>query len=121
MINMILKSYSAILLAIGFASLAVFIFGLYMLFRPTAWLARPRLRKTSKAQSAEVPAQTKLVVTSSDISAIAGDDVMTTQLDLARAYIETGRHLLAKKILEYVRTHGNDFQQEEADRLLEII
>lgn len=69
-----------------------------------------------------VSAQKKAItITSRDISAIAGGDVLTTQLDLARAYIETGRKQLAKKILHFVMLQGTEAQQAEADRLLKLI
>src|SRR5438445_12840789 len=41
------------------------------------------------------------------VSAIAGDDVITTQLDLARAYIEMDQKKLAKEILAQVIKQGN--------------
>ena len=109
-------SYTIILLAVSAGAALVFIYGLYMVFKP-ATARRKAAKQTLDANS--VP--NKLVVTSSDISAIAGDDVMATQLDLARAYVETGRHLLAKKILDHVREHGNRFQQDEAHELLKSI
>jgi FimV-like protein len=53
-----------------------------------------------------------------DISAIAGDDVCVTQLDLARAYIELGKTALAKQILENVFLEGDHNQQQTAKELL---
>lgn len=58
------------------------------------------------------------IITSRDIRAIAGEDVITTQLDLARAYIELGKEKLAKKILDHVIQHGDSHQQESAQQLL---
>jgi len=49
------------------------------------------------------------------LKTIAGFDVMTTQLDLARAYIETGRKNLAKNILNNVMLHGTADQQLESE------
>lgn len=49
-----------------------------------------------------------------DIAAIAGEDVLATQMDLARAYRESGQLKLAKKILKQVLQHGSHTQQEEA-------
>lgn len=49
---------------------------------------------------------------------IAGDDVIATQLDLARAYLETGSAILAKTILKAVVKQGSATQREEAKRLL---
>jgi FimV-like protein len=59
-----------------------------------------------------------IVITSRDIRAIAGDDVMVTQLDLARAYIELGKKKLAKQILDHVIKHGNPSQQQSARQLM---
>jgi FimV-like protein len=58
------------------------------------------------------------VITSRDIRAIAGDDMMVTQLDLARAYIELGKKKLAKQILDHVIKHGNPVQQQSARQLM---
>lgn len=52
------------------------------------------------------------------VHSIAGDDVMTTQLDLARAYIEMGENALAKQILEQVIQDGDLGQQQQAQRLM---
>ena len=57
-------------------------------------------------------------ISSSDIKAIAGDDVCATQLDLARAYIEMGKQKIAKQILDHVIKNGNEIQQQLAERLL---
>jgi FimV-like protein len=114
MSSLLIDNDTILLLAVASGTL-VFIYGLYKVFRPS------RANKEKLKEAAAKPVVTKLVVTSSDISAIAGDDVMATQLDLARAYVETGRHLLAKKILDHVREHGNLFQQEEAQELLKSI
>lgn len=54
-------------------------------------------------------------------AAIAGEDKLATQLDLARAYIETGKTQLAKKILLFVLEKGALPQQQEAKRLLGIL
>lgn len=58
------------------------------------------------------------IITSKDIKAIAGDDVMSTQLDMARAYIEMDKKQFAKKILDHVLQHGDDQQQHEARQLI---
>jgi FimV-like protein len=107
---------SEIMVTIG---IFVFIFALYKVLQPAR--ARKKAAKIARAAVQQQAAMPKLVITSSDISAIAGDDVMATQLDLARAYVETGRHLLAKKILDHVREHGNQYQQREARELLKSI
>lgn len=75
------------------------------------------LKKTKPvATQATTPSSGK--ISSQDIKAIAGDDVMTTQLDLARAYLEMGKHQLAKQILHHVVAHGSALQQQEAHELI---
>lgn len=78
--------------------------------------AKKRLQKI-KANNETMQKPTN-VITSQDLKAIAGDDVMTTQLDLARAYMEMDKKQLAKKILEHVVAHGNVIQQQEAHQLI---
>lgn len=141
MISLIFKSYFAILISVGISSILVFILGLYLIFRLST-----RNVQSSNAMIAKIPIETdthpqapsidscffnlsekdfkasgnkpSITITSHDINAIAGDDVLATQLDLARAYIETGRKQLAKKILDHVVKQGNSSQQEEAKYLL---
>lgn len=108
MILSILKSYFSVLLCIGMGSIVIFMTGLYFIFRKTIAIAT---REKPIAESeANQPFQ--------HLSAIAGDDIITTQLDLARAYLETGRKQLAKEILEYVMQQGNNKQQQEAQQLM---
>src|SRR5580692_8604577 len=57
-------------------------------------------------------------ISSKDIETISGDNVLATQLDLARAYLETERKNLAKSILNNVLQHGSEEQRQEAKRLL---
>jgi FimV-like protein len=59
--------------------------------------------------------------TSRNFNAIAGDDVMATQLDLAKAYIEMGQKDLAITILKNVKRKGNDSQFAEAERLIKTL
>jgi|SRR6185312_16166826 len=54
------------------------------------------------------------------VNAIAGDDVFTTQLDLARAYIEMDQKTLAQEILAQVIQQGNTIQQHEAKLLMDL-
>ncbi|HEX2549067.1 MAG TPA: FimV/HubP family polar landmark protein [Gammaproteobacteria bacterium] len=58
------------------------------------------------------------IISSRDIKAIAGDSVMATQLDLARAYIELGKRNLAKQILNHVIQHGTLSEKEAAEQLM---
>jgi FimV-like protein len=78
--------------------------------------------KKMRVSSIEPPQQKSgTVITSQDIKAIAGEDVMVTQLDLARAYIELGKKSLAKQILEHVLANGDQPQQMVARQLIESI
>lgn len=72
--------------------------------------------KKIKTNPKSTPQRT--VITSQDIKAIAGDSVMATQLDLARAYIEMDNKQLAKKILEHVIEHGEPGYQQQAHALI---
>ena len=65
--------------------------------------------------------QPAFIITSQDIKAIAGEDMIATQLDLARAYIEIDKKKLAKKILEHVAQNGNSGQQLAAYQLMTTI
>lgn len=56
-----------------------------------------------------------------DFSTIAGEDLMTTQLDLARAYMETNNKPLAKPILKAVISKGSATQKKEAKQLLAAV
>lgn len=105
MISLIIKSYITILLAVGGGSAFILLLGFYLIFK------QPRSKKAVAALAVQD-------VDSVDFSAIAGDDVITTQLDLARAYIETGSQSLAKNILVSVMAEGSAEQQAEAQRLL---
>ncbi len=56
----------------------------------------PSISATTEEQSQPLT-KPPLIITSQDIKAIAGDNVITTQLDLARAYIEIGKKKIGKK------------------------
>lgn len=103
MITLIIKSYFFILLSVGMGSIFIFIIGLYFILKFYSKNPTP-INDNSKI--------------SNDLSAIAGEDLLATQLDLARAYIETGKKASAKKILEQVATKGNAAHQEEVRILL---
>lgn len=109
MITLIIKQYVSILMWVGAGSLLALLLGVLALF----WLFKKPVIKTMRSAVA-----TDSTDHSHDLSAIAGDDVMATQLDLARAYIEAGRAAQAKKILEYVLEKGSEIQQKEARNLL---
>lgn len=56
-----------------------------------------------------------------DFTAIAGDSVVTTQLDLAKAYIEMGQKPLAKQILKQSYRKGSAAQKKAARQLLKAL
>ncbi len=78
-------------------------------------LQRPQGKKKSDPKKAVNSAH---FASQADIQAIAGDDEMTTQLDLARAYIEMGQKPMAQKILSHVAKKGNAAQKQAAKILL---
>lgn len=117
MIALLIKSYLAILLSVGIGSVFIFTLGLYFILR------KPSVK--SKETSAQIPApsMTEKILSKAnltDLTAIAGEDVIATKLDLARAYIEADMNALAKQILDSVVKQGNKEQQEEAQRLLSL-
>jgi FimV-like protein len=103
MIFKLIHLYWNVLLPIGIGSLLLFCKGLFLL-----------LRKTPTVE----PVVIQAVQPPADLEAIAGDDVITTQLDLARALIETGRNQSAKELLQYVAEQGNAAQQAKAHQLM---
>ena len=111
MIYLLFKSYLTILVSIGIGSLCMFTLGLYFIIRThtsSTDQSEPQVVASFPEDGDEVH----------DVTAIAGDDVIATQLDLAHAYIETGKTQLAQKILNYVVEQGNAAQREEAQHLL---
>lgn len=84
-------------------------------------LRNKRNISTPKQSNITVQPLNPITISSKDITAIAGEDKIATQLDLARAYIETGRKQLAKKILDDVLRRGAEIQQQEAQRLIQMI
>ena len=120
MITTIVQSYFTMLLSVGIGSSIIFIFGIYLLFKTS-----PVQQKEAPSQLETIPDKQQIAIADHvdetkppDISAIAGDDRLATQLDLARAYIETDKHLLAKNILSLVLAQGSAVQQQEAQQLL---
>lgn len=88
----------------------------------TTLLIAVRIKKNKQREIKNVQLQkSKLTISSSDIKAIAGDDVMATQLDLARAYLEMNKKSLARQILEHVISHGTKEQQDDAHHLIQQI
>lgn len=106
--NIEFKNLYLLVVSIFVAMVLMFLF--YILFKTK-----------NQNSSRNKPTKPPVIITSQDIKAIAGDNVITTQLDLARAYIEMGKKQLAKKILEHVVAHGNSVQQHEAQELIATI
>jgi pilus assembly protein FimV len=116
MIYLIIKSYLILFFFIIAGGASVFLVFLYLILKPRKKRRRPLVQ--SPSVHAKNNKRNGVHITSQDIKAIAGDDVFATQLDLARAYIETGKEQLAKRILEYVIEKGNTQQRQEARNLL---
>jgi FimV-like protein len=77
----------------------------------------------NKAAAVTPPPANKIhsIASSKDITAIAGEDVIATQLDLAKAYIEMDQKNLAKRILNDTLKCGNTAQKNEARQLIETL
>ncbi|GEM_PF-2355339 len=56
-----------------------------------------------------------------DMSAIAGEDMIATELDLAKAYIEMKQSEIAKKMLKNVLKKGNSSQKQQALNLIDTL
>ena len=127
MMTTIASSYFSILISVGAASFCIFVMGLYLLLRSPA--PREAIKKHASGEEAGIGFETseqakecpRFSAEIPDISTIAGDDVNATQLDLARAYIETGKKQRAHQILHSVLTQGSVAQQQEAQQLLNSI
>jgi FimV-like protein len=102
MIYLIIKCYWILLLFVAIGSFSLFLSGLYFIFK----------------KSRPIP---MLSESYANLLNIAGEDLMATQLDLARAYIETGKQEVAKKMLDGIKAKGNLLEQQEAERLLGLI
>jgi FimV-like protein len=83
-------------------------FSLVMVFLVLV-LFMTRRKKTKSTSHKEAPI---------DFEAIAGEDVITTQLDLARAYLEMDNKQSAHSILKNVIKRGNGEQKIEARQLI---
>ncbi len=121
-LSLFIKSYLSLLILLGLGSIVFFACGLFLIIKINR---TPKLIKTSPISvlaSEKKNDSLKLYqVTSNDIRAISGGDEIATQLDLARAYIETGRKQIAKKMLDHIIQKGNDTQQQEAQYLLDLL
>jgi FimV-like protein len=98
-IELFLKTYAHVLWMVGLFFCITFLSGCY-------WIIHRAGRQTGAGP---------------DLSAIAGEDVVSTQLDLARAYIETKNAIAAKKILKSILAQGNTTQKKAARTLLDLV
>lgn len=108
------------IILLGFAASILVFLVCFWFFSNTNQLpakSAPEANLVSKASSSEE--SSPFTISSKDIDAIAGDDVITTQLNLARAYMETGRTNLAKSILKSAILRGSEEQQIEANQLIQ--
>ncbi len=129
MIHLIINSYLTILLSVGLGAFVVLLLGLYLIFRPAPQVIKKvkleplRVKPTATPKPRAVKNYTSTATDESpaDVTSIAGEDIYSTQLDLAKAYIETGKVSLATKILTSVKAQGNAIQQQEAQQLLSTI
>lgn len=112
MMTAIIHSYFNIFLYVGIGAIFLFLTGLYFILKS----AMP-----AKKNKPMPVTQKAFIFQPQDFSAIAGDDIMSTQLDLARAYIESDKKELAKLILRQVISSGSSIQQKEAQRLLDFV
>lgn len=109
MIELILKSYFNILFLVGASCFALFSLGTYFIFKFNKRDAKARLKSVAADEAS---------TSADDMIAIAGDDLFATQLDLARAFIESGKKQFAKKILQNILMDGSPLQKQEAKLLL---
>ena len=122
LISLIIKSYMTTLIVVGSVAALAFVLGLYFIVRTMRAAKRESMMDLIQAkQTSRRSQKVDLPDTASDVSTISGEDPMATQLDLARAYIETGKNPFAKIILATVIKEGNSLYQEEAKRLLSNI
>lgn len=125
MIELFIQSYLPLLLIVGGSALFVFIVGSYWIIKPKQVAIKTEKRAQKPAELHQALRQTLNTSTldahHDHIEAIAGDDVIATQLDLARAYIETGKKQSAKNILDHVIAKGSMAQQNEAQLLHQLL
>lgn len=96
--------------------------GLFLLDHKSArsHAVRSSQQKVKVHTVANMP-QKSFTISSKDIAGVAGDDVLTVQLNLARAYLESGRKALAINMLKNIIVCGNIEQRTESERLLSTI
>jgi len=132
MIALIIKSYLTILLSIAIGCFALFCAGIYFIYKSNVRkrnrpaeivepIVSPVLQTESNIKSIHRDVPDEITQSRESLSSIAGDDIVATQLDLSRAYIETGQLSAAKPLLQSVMQSGNDLQKKEAEHLLKQV
>lgn len=101
-----------------FTPLILLVTGIFFILLGIISVIKKRKRTRLLKYGAVPLKQSAVIITSKDIRAIAGDDVISTQLDLARAYVEVGKKKIAKQILQHVQTNGDVHQQKLAQQLM---
>lgn len=119
MIALIIKSYLAILIAVGLGAALLLTAGVFMIIR---YFSNKSLvdSHTGRAAMTLIHSQSADQVAAS-LDGIAGENMMATRLDLARAYIETSQFHAAKQLLDTVRQEGTLAHIGDADKLLATI
>ncbi len=117
MIPIFSDSYLSVILSLASSVVVLLLLGLHFSYTQEV---RPNVRRQrARPQTPDVnirrPTQQRHgMIKDEDLAAIAGEDLLATQMDLARAYRESGQKQLAKKILQQVLQQGSHTQQEEA-------
>jgi FimV-like protein len=139
MISLIIKHYLTLFISVGIGAVFIFALGVYAIIRIFYFSAKqtPKVEPVLTIHNEALPAglkssssmssmsslslSTDIHFGAQDLVAIAGDDLMATQLDLARAYIESGNNKQAKTLLNNVISQGSATQQQEANHLLNTV
>lgn len=113
----IVNHYFNLLLIVGGFGFILFLVGCYLTIKFTrSQKALMSTMQTNLPQSVDTTFKNN-----DSIDAIAGEDIYSTYLDLARAYLETNRMTLANELLKQVSENGHDHQKKQANALLEVI
>lgn len=115
MIGLFIQTYFTVLLSVALISGAMLMLGIFFIFKNQQPAKPTDIEPLWRHPLADAD---KANIEIDDLNAIAGENLFSTQLDLARAYIETDHPHLAKEILDAVLLHGTDTQRQEAQRLL---
>jgi FimV-like protein len=98
------------------------IYGFFILISALILLVLLKSLKTAKPPAPNKSMQqTAFDFSKVDMTAIAGDDIFATQLDLAKAYIEMDQSAAAKKILKKCLSSASSEQMSTVTALLETL